>query len=108
MSVTVVNDWCFLKDADIEKAMEIIRDYMAYLKEHEPELEQSLWLNSSENPLRYFHIATYKTQEALSRQVNSPGTNRFINRLDPLFDKGSVSTPSGPVIANTGSGPGEV
>lgn len=108
MSVTVVNEWYFLENADLDEGVAAIREYMDYLKKNEADLEQSLWLKSSENPLQYFHIATYKTQQALERQINSEGTEHFVERLYPLIDEKSVTMPSGPVIANTGKGPGEI
>jgi hypothetical protein len=67
MSVTVVNDWYFLKDADMDEAMRAIREYMDHLTANEPELEQSLWLKTNDDPRRHFHIATYGTQESLDR-----------------------------------------
>jgi len=108
MSVTVVNDWCFLEDADLDEGMSAIRQYMDYLKNNEPELEQSLWLKTDDNPQRYFHIATYGTPEALDRQKKSDGTSYFVKRLYPLIDKKTVAQPAGPVVANTGNGPGEI
>lgn len=38
MSVTVVNDWKFLQDGDLQEGMSAIREYMAYLSENEPGL----------------------------------------------------------------------
>lgn len=108
MSVTVVNDWRFLEEADLAQAMVVIRAYMEYLSEHEPELEQSLWLKDHESPRRYFHIATYKTLAALHRQESSAGTKEFVKNLYPLIDRGSIVQPVGEVVANTGSGPGSV
>ncbi len=108
MSVTVVNDWYFLKDADMDEAMMAMREYIDYLTANEPELEQSLWLKTNHNPQRHFHIATYSSQESLDRQIESEGTRRFVERLYPLIDPGSVVMPAGPVIANTGTGPGEI
>jgi quinol monooxygenase YgiN len=108
MSVTVVNDWKFLEDADMDEAMKAIREYMEHLTTNEPQLEQSLWLKTNENPLRHFHIATYSSQEALDNQIKSEGTKRFVDRLYPLIDQESVVMPAGPVIANTGTGPGEI
>jgi len=108
MSVTVVNDWCFLEKADVQDGMAAIRKYMDYLKNNDTGLEQSLWLKSSENHLRYFHIATYKTRKALDLQMESEGTMRFIQRLTPLIDEKTVAITPGPTIANTGTGPGEI
>jgi hypothetical protein len=108
MSVTVVNDWYFLKDADMDEAMRAIREYMDHLTANEPELEQSLWLKTNDDPRRHFHIATYGTQESLDRQIKSEGTKKFVERLYPLIDPDSVVMPAGPVIANTGTGPGEI
>lgn len=107
-SVTVVNEWRFSPGADMDEAMAAIREYMAYLRREESDLEQSLWLQDREAPDHHYHIATYATAEALQRQVESPGTSRFVERLYPLIDEESVSQPVGVVIANTGSGPGDV
>ena len=108
MSVTVVNDWRFLEDADLDEGMSAIREYMTYLFDNEPGLEASLWLKCHDEPLRYFHIATYATMEALKRQWESEGTKRFVEGLYPLIDQDSVAQPIGEVVANTGNGPGEV
>lgn len=35
MSVTVVNDWRFRDDADMDDAMDAIRAYMSYLQEND-------------------------------------------------------------------------
>jgi hypothetical protein len=108
MSYTVINDWRFLEGADMDEAMSAIREYMAYLAGEDTGLEQSLWLRSAEEPLRYFHVATYANSAALERQKTSEGTMRFVERLYPLIDRDSVEQPAGPVVANTGDGPGEV
>lgn len=108
MSVTMVNDWCFKEDADIEEGMAAIREYVAYLKENEPELEQSLWIATRDNPLRYFHVATFASQAALDRQRESTGTGHFVDRLYPLIDMDTLSQPHGPVVVSAGPGPGEV
>ena len=88
--------------------MSAIREYMTYLSENESQLEASLWLECHGDPLRYFHIATYATMEALDRQRESEGTMHFVERLYPLIDRDSLVQPTGDVVANTGSGPGEV
>ena len=108
MSVTVVNDWYFLKGADMEEGMAAIRKYIEYLRNNDTGLEQSLWLKSNENQLRYFHIATYKTGEALDGQMQSAGTMEFVQKLTPLIDEKSVAITPGQTIANTGTGPGEI
>lgn len=108
MSVTVVNDWRFSEKGKLEQGMAAIREYMDYLSNDEPELEQSLWLQTHGEPLRYFHIATYRTNEALERQRKSDGTMRFVEKLYPLIDQDSVVQPVGDVVANTGKGPGEI
>lgn len=51
-------------------------------------------------------MATYRSAEALERQKKSDGTARFVQRLYPLIDRDSLVQPAGPVIANTGTGPG--
>lgn len=102
MSLTVVNDWRFLPDADVEAGMSVIREYIDYLKRDEPGLELSLWLRVADDPLRFFHLATYRTREALERQWTSEGTQRFVHRLSPLIDQSSVVQPIGHVVASSG------
>jgi len=108
MSVTVVNDWRFADDADMDEAMDAIRAYMSYLDENDTGLEQSLWLRVRDDTLRYFHIATYRTLEELKTQLQSDGTERFVDRLYPHIDPDSVVRPVGDVVANVGTGPGAV
>jgi len=108
VSVTVVNEWRFLEGADLDEGMAAIREYMAYLSANERELEQSLWLKTKDDPLQYFHVATFGSEEALERQKGSNGTRRFVERLYPLIDGDSVKQPAGPVVANLGRGPGDL
>lgn len=108
MSVTVVNEWRFLEGADLDEAMRAVRQYMTYLDEGDTGLEQSLWLRDTDDPLHHYHIATYRSLEALEAQWSSAGTARFVERLYPLIDDDSVAQPTGEVVANTGTGPGEV
>ncbi len=108
MSVTVVNDWRFTEDADLAEAFDAIRAYMAYLDQNDTGMEQSLWLRVRDDTLRYFHIATYRTPEELETQMQSDGTERFVERLYPHIDPDSVVRPVGDVVANVGTGPGDV
>lgn len=108
MSVTVVNDWLFLENADLKQGMEAIREYLDYLRKEESELEQSLWLECHENPRRFFHIATFKSLDALERQRQSKGTLRFVDRISALIDESSVKQPTGNVVASAGRGPGDL
>lgn len=102
MSVTVVNDWRFLAGADLDEGMSAIHEYIEYLKSNEPDLELSLWLRVADDPLRFFHLATYKTRQAMEGQWTSEGTQRFVRRLSPLIDQESVVQPIGDVVASSG------
>lgn len=108
MSVTVINEWRFLAEADLDDGMAAIHEYMTYLRDERTGLQQSLWLRATDDPLRFYHIATYTTREDLDRERTSDGTARFVERLYPLIDETSVAQPTGVVTANTGSGPGEI
>lgn len=108
MSVTVVNEWSFHDGADMKAAMAAVRGYMKYLATEGTGLEQSLWLEDRDDRCHWFHIATYSDAEALERQFESPGTRKFVERLYPLIDETSVSQPVGDVVANVGTGPGDV
>lgn len=67
MSVTIVNDYHFKPDGDVAEGKAAAADLVKYFKEQVPEVELSLWLENTDNPLHHYHITVFKTEDAVRR-----------------------------------------
>ena len=93
MTVTVVNDWRFKKDGDIEKGMKAADELVKYFEDHVPEVKLSLWLRDRDNPRHFYHITVFDSLEALKKTRESEGIKKFIDALFPeiIHDETYVS-----------------
>ena len=94
MSVTVVNEWWFKEDANIEEAKETAVELVKYFNQHEPSVQLSLWIQDRADPFHYFHITVLDNQESLTRLRESDGIRRFIEKFWPhiIIDETYKST----------------
>jgi hypothetical protein len=83
MSVTVVNEWWFRKDANIEEAKVAALELVEYFNQHDPSVQLSLWIEDSDDPLHHFHITVLDDRESLMRLRESDGIRRFIEKFWP-------------------------
>jgi len=83
MSVTVVNEWWFKKDANMEEAKDAALELVEYFNEKEPSVQLSLWLQDSADPLHHFHITVFDDHESLMKLRESEGIKRFIEKFWP-------------------------
>lgn len=102
MSVAHVHDWQFKPDGDIDEGIASMVEYVDFLKANVPGLEISLWLKDQENPLRYFHIAVFDSEDSLEMASDSQGTERFVNRLYPEIDESTHTYPTCNVFLSSG------
>lgn len=83
MPVTIVNDWQFAPEGDVEAGLAAAADYVEELKAESPGCLLSLWLADRDNPRRFFHAAVFESLEAARAERESPATKRFVERLFP-------------------------
>lgn len=103
MSVTVVNDWRFKEDGNIEKGMKAAADLVDYFKANFPEVQLSLWLRDRGNPRRFFHITVFDSLEALSRVRESQGIQAFVEQLFPeIIHDHTYTSPACDVVLSGG------
>lgn len=93
MSVTVVNDWHFKEDGDIEKGMKAADELVKYFQASIPEVKLSLWLRDRQNPRHFYHITVFETVESVQATRESEGIRRFVELLFPeiIHDETYVS-----------------
>jgi quinol monooxygenase YgiN len=104
MSVTIVNEWFFKEDGDIDEGLAAAADYVAYMKTNNPGLELSLWLQDHNNPLHFFHVSVFASQEVAERERKSEGTKRFTDRLYPEIHLDETFTqPECDVVLSSGA-----
>jgi quinol monooxygenase YgiN len=103
MSITVVNDWRFKPDGDIEKGMRAAEEYVDYLMNEADGVQLSLWLRHPEDPQRFFHITVFDDEAAVKAQYESDGTKRFTEVLYPeiIYDE-SFTSPWCDVVLSSG------
>ncbi|NIW80882.1 MAG: hypothetical protein GWN16_16090 [Calditrichae bacterium] len=100
--VTVINDWYFREDGDVNKGLTAASEYVDWMKKNKPELQLSLWLRDRENPLRFFHIIAFDTAESAQEGRQWEGTLKFVDELFPEIHEDSVKQPKGNVILSSG------
>lgn len=83
MGLTVVNDWRFKEDGDIEKGMKAAEELVHYFRDQVPEVQLSLWLRDRDNPLHFYHITVFDSPAALKKVRESAGIQRFVEKLFP-------------------------
>jgi hypothetical protein len=104
MSVTIVNDYFFKPDGDVNEGKEAAAELVEYFKSEIPEVELSLWLASQENPLHHYHITVFSTGDVIQRVRESAAIKRFVDRLYPHIDHSTFVSPVCNVWLSGGSG----
>ena len=108
MSVTIVNDYYFKPDGDIEEGKSAAVELVDYFNSETPEVELSLWLAGQENPLHHYHITVFRTPDAIQKVRDSEAIKRFTGRLYPHIDHSSFTSPLCDVWLADGTGVGKV
>lgn len=104
MSITVVNDYDFKPAGDVAEGKAAAAELVDYFKAHFPEVQLSLWLEDSDNPLHHYHITVIDSPEALQRIVESQGIKRFVDRLFPQIAHSTYISPRCHVWLADGTG----
>lgn len=104
MSVTIVNDYHFKPDGDVAEGKAAAADLVKYFKEQVPEVELSLWLENTDNPLHHYHITVFKTEDAVRRVKASEAISKFVERLFPHIAQSTYIAPTTVVWLADGSG----
>lgn len=104
MSVTIVNDYFFKPNGDVEAGKAAAAELVQYFRNEVPEVELSLWLASQENPLHHYHITVLSTDEVLQKVRESRAIERFVERLYPHIDHSTFISPVCDVWLADGTG----
>jgi hypothetical protein len=104
MSVTIVNDYFFKPDGDINEGKEAAAKLVEYFKAEIPEVELSLWLASQENPLHHYHITVFSTPNVIQKVRDSAAIKQFVDRLYPHIDHSTFISPLCDVWLADGTG----
>lgn len=104
MSVTIVNDYFFIRDGDIQEGKAAAAELLEYFNTHFPEVQLSLWLEGRDNPLHHYHITVFNNSEVIQRVRDSEGIKHFIDRLYPHIDHSSFISPTCDVWLAGGTG----
>ncbi|REJ65583.1 MAG: hypothetical protein DWQ31_16725 [Planctomycetota bacterium] len=93
MTTTIVNDYFFKPDGDIEEGKAAAAELVEYFKNEVPQVQLSLWLASQENPLHHYHITVFDNAEAVDRIKQSQAIEKFVARLFPHIDHSTYISP---------------
>jgi hypothetical protein len=104
MSVTIVNDYFFKPDGNIQEGKEAATDLIKYFTDEVPEVQLSLWLESQENPLHHYHITVFDNEETVKEIRESKAIETFIGRLFPQIDHSTYISPLCNVWLSDGPG----
>lgn len=104
MATTIVNDYFFKPDGDLEKGKAAAAELVEYFKSDVPEVQLSLWLESTENPLHHYHITVFDNEEVIERVKGSQAIERFVGRLFPHIDHSTYISPVCDVWLSDGHG----
>ena len=104
MALTIVNDYFFKPDGDVEEGKAAAAELVEYFKADVPEVELSLWLESKENPLHHDHITIFSTPNVVQKVRDSQAIKRFTDRLYPHIDHSTFISPACDVWLADGTG----
>jgi hypothetical protein len=104
MSITIVNDYFFKPDGDIEEGKAAAAALVDYFNKEVPEVELSLWLASRDNPQHHYHITVFSTDEVVEEVRNSDAIMKFTDRLYPHIDHSTFISPACDVWLADGKG----
>lgn len=65
------------------KCEQAIREFIDYIKEHEPETRLYMSLQQAEDPTVFLHFFIFQNDEARDRHAGSDGVRRFTALLYP-------------------------
>lgn len=83
MSVTVVNEWWFREDGNIDAGKEAGAELVEYFNNECDSVQLSLWIEDRADTLHHFHITVFDDHEALIKIRESEGIERFIKKFWP-------------------------
>lgn len=104
MTFTVVNDYFFKPDGDVEEGKAAAKELVAYFNEDVPEVQLSLWLESDDNPLHHYHITVFDSAAPLEALKKSKAIEKFTGRLYPHIDHSTFISPGCQVWLAAGKG----
>jgi len=104
MTTTIVNDYFFKPDGDIEEGKAAAAELVEAFKKDFPEVQLSLWLESKENPLHHYHITVFDNAEVIDRVKKSKAIEMFVGRLFPHIDHSTYISPACNVWLSDGHG----
>lgn len=104
MTTTIVNDYFFKPDGDVQTGKAAAVDLVAAFKREFPEVQLSLWLASRENPLHHYHITVFDSEEIVDRVKKSKAIETFVARLFPHIDHSTYIAPVCDVWLSDGAG----
>lgn len=93
MSITIVNDYFFKPDGDVEEGKAAAAGLVDWFNAEVPEVELSLWLESRDNPLHHYHITVFSTAEVVQTVRDSDAIKQFTDRLYPHIDHATFVSP---------------
>lgn len=104
MAVTIVNDYFFKPDGEIEEGKAAAAALVDYFNREVPAVQLSLWLESSENPLHHYHITVFDSADAVAPLRDSNAIKAFTDRLYPHIDHSTFVSPLCDVWLAAGTG----
>jgi len=104
MSITIVNDYDFRPDGDVQEGKAAAKELVEYFTSEVPEVQLSLWLEDRDNPLHHYHITVFDSLEAAERVKKSKAIERFVERLFPHIAHSTYIAPVTNVWLSDGSG----
>jgi len=104
MSVTVVNDYDFRPDGDVDEGKAAAAELVDYFTAEVAEVQLSLWLEDRDNPLHHYHITVFDSMDALERVRESHAIKRFVDRLFPHIAHSTYISPTTDVWLADGAG----
>lgn len=104
MTTTIVNDYFFKPDGDVDEGKSAAAELVKAFKKDFPEVQLSLWLESKENPLHHYHITVFDTAEVVERVKKSKAIETFVGRLFPHIDHSTYISPPCDVWLSDGHG----
>ena len=104
MSITVVNDYDFKPDGDLDEGKAAAAELVAYFEAEVPEVQLSLWLQDQDNPLHHYHITVFDSMAALDKVRESAAIERFVGRLFPQIAHSTYIAPVTDVWLAAGHG----
>ncbi len=104
MSYTIVNDYFFKPDGDIDEGKAAAAELVEYFEADVPQVQLSLWLESEENPLHHYHITVFDDADIVQSVRESQAIKRFVDRLYPHIDHSTFISPACNVWLAQGNG----